>query len=419
MSTLKEKLYEIIERDKDELFEILGDLIKINSENFGSHGNEAECSDYIADYFRNLGYDGESYSPLEVENLKNHPDYLDGRNLENRKCCSVLIPGTKHDRRLMLAAHVDTVEIGDLKNWEFPPLAGDMVDGMIRGRGACDDKYGCAICMFLIKKLKELGVALDFDLVFAGYSDEEYGGSNGALASCLKYPSDDCLNIDCREHELWDSGVGGGCIKFLVSSKESVDNCTRVINGLNLFIDRLAEFENRRKAELEAEPSFAGDMVAARPMRIMHFTTGDAGGTDMDKGEFLVTLYTTQNEKTIRSELDAVLDSLKADFDKMGLNEPSYVFTTRFFHYIESHGDTPVTDKIIRLGEENGYHIKRCGACLSDLPMFRIYGSSRAVALGAGGAFSRKGGSHQANEYIECDKLLKLAKVIAGFVAEY
>ena len=38
--TQKQLLYERVEVDKDELFALLGSLIQINSENFGSHGNE-------------------------------------------------------------------------------------------------------------------------------------------------------------------------------------------------------------------------------------------------------------------------------------------------------------------------------------------------------------------------------------------
>ena len=42
MMDKRELLYSVIESDKDELFELLGNLIRINSENFGSHGNEIE-----------------------------------------------------------------------------------------------------------------------------------------------------------------------------------------------------------------------------------------------------------------------------------------------------------------------------------------------------------------------------------------
>ena len=63
---MKEKLYEIIERDKEELFDLLGSLIRINSENYGDYGNEIECAEYIKKYCEDLGYGAEVYSPLEI-----------------------------------------------------------------------------------------------------------------------------------------------------------------------------------------------------------------------------------------------------------------------------------------------------------------------------------------------------------------
>ena len=418
-NTLKEMLYEAIDKDKGELFEILSSLIQINSENFGSYGNEAACAEFIADYFNKLGHEGDVYSPLEIDNIRQHPDYFDGRNLENRKNCSVIVKGKTNTKRLMLAAHIDTVEIGALSEWECPPLSGEIKDGKIHGRGACDDKYGIAISMFLIKKMKELGLELDYDLIFSAFCDEEYGGSNGALAACLKYPCDDCLVLDCRENELWDSGCGGGVYSFKVSSKESTDNCTNVLNGMNLLIEKLGRFEKRRKAELEAIPEFSGSVVAKRPMRIMDFSVGENGGVNMDKGQFSVTLYTSKKEEEIIDEFRKVFLSVEKKFEKMGLNKPELQRTTRFFHYVESNGETEMIKTLLNLSRENGVSMKRCGACLSDLPMFKIYGSHRAVAMGMGASFSRKGGSHQANEYIECDKVVKLAKIVAGFIAEY
>ena len=47
---LKQLLYKKIEADKDELFALLGSLIQINSENFGSHGNEKACAEYVKNY---------------------------------------------------------------------------------------------------------------------------------------------------------------------------------------------------------------------------------------------------------------------------------------------------------------------------------------------------------------------------------
>ena len=65
---------EIRERN-EELFRKLGDLIRINSENFGSTGNEKEIAYFLADAFSALGCKTEVYSPLEIEGITSHPDY--------------------------------------------------------------------------------------------------------------------------------------------------------------------------------------------------------------------------------------------------------------------------------------------------------------------------------------------------------
>ena len=81
--TIKEILG-IIDERQEELYGLLSDLIKINSENFGSYGNEKECAEYIKKLCEDMGLQAELYSPLVIDNFENHPDYFPGRNLENR-----------------------------------------------------------------------------------------------------------------------------------------------------------------------------------------------------------------------------------------------------------------------------------------------------------------------------------------------
>jgi len=57
-----------------------------------------------------------------------------------------------------------------------------------------------------------------------------------------------------------------------------------------------------------------------------------------------------------------------------------------------------------------------CGSCLSDLSVISKYGSSRAFGFGAGRDFSKPGGAHQPDEYIECDKLVEYTKTIAAYI---
>ena len=55
-----------------------------------------------------------------------------------------IIDGGMTGPTTVLDGHIDTVGIDDESEWSFPPFAGDVADGMIRGRGASDMKCGVA-----------------------------------------------------------------------------------------------------------------------------------------------------------------------------------------------------------------------------------------------------------------------------------
>lgn len=415
----KEQLMQIIDRDKEELFALLGSLIQINSENFGPHGNEQEIAAFIQSYCRDMGYRADIYSPMELPDFENHPDYLKGRHLENRYNCTVTVPGASHEKKLMLAGHLDTVEIGDETKWDFPPLLGQVRDGRVLGRGACDDKYAVATSLFLIKKLKELGISLNYDLLFSAYCDEEHGGSNGALAAVLKYPCDDYLNLDCKGFEIWNSGVGGGGVRFTVSSREPMDNCSRVLAGLRVVEKHMESFCANRRKELAENPIFTGTIVARNAYRIMSYAAGGSGGMNMDTGNFKITYYTDKQEPVIQAELDAMKAAADAELEALGLYPLRIEKTTRFFHYVEGERNNPVIDLLKKAGAENGMEMPVKGACLSDFPMFVMYGNPKAVCFGLGGDFDQPGGAHQANECVNCDDLVKFTKIVGAFLMDY
>ncbi|MDN5362780.1 MAG: hypothetical protein PWP70_1827 [Moorella sp. (in: firmicutes)] len=80
---------------------------------------------------------------------------------------------------ILMDAHMDTVPAGDPADWGFDPILGKYENGIIYGRGACDDK-GCLACMvYAGKAIKELGLAGDFTLYIVGVVGEEVGEGNG------------------------------------------------------------------------------------------------------------------------------------------------------------------------------------------------------------------------------------------------
>lgn len=407
-----------IEEKKEDLFQKLSALIKIDSQNFGSYGKEKEIAEYLASVFAELGYASSVYSPIEVEGLLEHVDYYAGRSLEDRRNMSVLIPGIDHKKTLMIAAHCDTVPIGALSTWTASPLGGEIRDGKIWGRGACDDKYGIAAAWFLIALFKEKGIRLPYDLIFTAYCDEEGGGGNGALAACLKYPVDDVVNLDCKNLEIWAGGAGGGCLRASFVTKEPVDNCECLTDAMMILREEMSAFRRKRHDELMEHRLFAESIIPDTAVRFQAEQIG--GNLSLNRATATICFYTCKTEEEIRTELDEITGRMKERLAPLGIVFEGFRLVTRFFRFAQTAEANPVLDGMVKSIERvTGTPGKGIGSCLSDLPLFILYGSPRAFCFGAGRDFGEYGGAHQPDEFIECDKFLEFTEILADFLLAY
>ena len=85
-----------IDNRKEELFELLSSMIKINSESYRSYGNEKELAEYIHKLNIELDLESNIYSPRDLDGVINHPDYMSGRGLENRMNVNAVWKGTEN-----------------------------------------------------------------------------------------------------------------------------------------------------------------------------------------------------------------------------------------------------------------------------------------------------------------------------------
>ncbi|MCF8370087.1 MAG: YgeY family selenium metabolism-linked hydrolase [Bacteroidales bacterium] len=76
-------------------------------------------------------------------------------------------------KTLAIDGHIDTVDMGNLDNWEFDPLGGEIKDGFVYGRGTVDQKGGPAAFVTSGRILKELGFDKDLTIYFVGSVMEE------------------------------------------------------------------------------------------------------------------------------------------------------------------------------------------------------------------------------------------------------
>lgn len=82
---------------------------------------------------------------------------------------------------LMFAGHTDVVPTGELAHWQHDPFAGEIVNGQIYGRGACDMKGGVAASVIaILEHIRVDGVPKgSISLVLTG--DEEGPAINGTV----------------------------------------------------------------------------------------------------------------------------------------------------------------------------------------------------------------------------------------------
>ncbi|MDQ3645872.1 MAG: M20 family metallopeptidase [Actinomycetota bacterium] len=77
-------------------------------------------------------------------------------------------------------SHLDVVPVGDPGLWERHPFSGDIEDGLLHGRGACDAKGPIAAALEAVAMLREAGFEPSGTLELELVADEETMGFKGA-----------------------------------------------------------------------------------------------------------------------------------------------------------------------------------------------------------------------------------------------
>jgi len=152
-----------------EVVEIVRDLIRIDSSNYGdgTGPGEAAAAEYVEARLREVGLDPERYSCGP-----------------RRDGVVVRIPGRDSSRgALMVHGHLDVVP-ARAEDWSRPPFAAEIDDDlgvpMIWGRGAVDMKDMCGMTLATVRSWARGGVQPERDIVVNFLPDEEAGGHIGS-----------------------------------------------------------------------------------------------------------------------------------------------------------------------------------------------------------------------------------------------
>jgi putative selenium metabolism hydrolase len=75
-------------------------------------------------------------------------------------------------RVMVFDSHIDTVGIGDSAEWGWDPFEGKVEDGVIFGRGACDEKGSTPGMIYAMAALKQLDLLGDWTIYYFGNMEE-------------------------------------------------------------------------------------------------------------------------------------------------------------------------------------------------------------------------------------------------------
>jgi acetylornithine deacetylase/succinyl-diaminopimelate desuccinylase-like protein len=152
-----------------EVVELVSDLIRIDSSNYGdgTGPGEAEAAEYVEARLREVGLDPERYSCGP-----------------RREGVVVRIPGRDRSRgALLLHSHLDVVP-ARADDWSHPPFGAEVDDDlgvpMLWGRGAVDMKDMCGMTLATVRSWARNGVQPERDVVLNFLPDEEAGGWTGS-----------------------------------------------------------------------------------------------------------------------------------------------------------------------------------------------------------------------------------------------
>jgi acetylornithine deacetylase len=167
--------------------------------------------------------------------------------------------GRAGGRRVVLSGHIDVVPPGDPATWTADPWGGEVRDGRLYGRGACDMKGGVAAILAAVRALVASGAAdrLAGELVVALVPGEEDGGQGTLAAIRAGAPGD--LAIITEPSNLDIVVAHAGAITFRLTVPGRAAHASQRREGVsaldNLYVVlRALEADETERNAAETDP---------------------------------------------------------------------------------------------------------------------------------------------------------------------
>jgi acetylornithine deacetylase len=401
--------------DRDRLIDDLQTLVRMRS----ITGSEEIVADWAAGAVQQLG--------LAVEMVRHdlpgiHADPAWPGEEMPRTSLPVVVgrAGRAEGRRVILSGHLDVVPPGDPATWSQDPWGGEVVDGRLYGRGACDMKGGVAAILAGVRLLGARGdlERLVGQLQVVLVPSEEDGGQ-GTLAAIRSGATADMAII--TEPSRLDVIVAhAGAITFRLTVPGRAAHASRRREGISaldkLFVltQALVADEGRRN-ETETDPLMTA-LGLPYPTIVGIVEGGEWASTVLDRvvayGRYGVRLGQTPAEA--EAELGAVVADACAADEFLRDHPVTVEITGGRFGSARIASDHPLPVGLAEVVESvTGRRPELRGEPYgADMQMFVNHGGTPCVIFGPGDVKF----AHSADEFVPLEEVETCARVLAAWV---
>lgn len=415
-------------RYRDEIIQVMQDLIRRPSRNTPPDGEELACQEYIANYLREAGLAVDMYEPDQVPGLTEHPAFWPGRNYRGRPNVSSLLEGRGGGRSLLLTGHMDTVALGD-NAWSKPPFGAEVRDGRLYGLGSIDMKGAMGAMLVLYKAIAREKLPLRGALSYESVVDEEEAGVNATIAGRLRNgPMDGAVIPEGTELKIYPAARGVLISDLIFRSGQGTwlevgtagESAAGAVEQIGVFLTHLDEFQaSRRKHPVHPLYTSYPDPV---PVQVTKVYAGGWGNQvpiavpPEGRIELIVQTMPGEERADVLKEQEQWLAGLAAAYPRVFAIPPE---TRQRLRCIPGTAMDPahplvttIADSVRRVCGVEPTVIGAPYAC-DMFALHQIFGMPACIFGPTGG------NAHAADEYVELDSVFSFFEALLLFVMRW
>jgi acetylornithine deacetylase len=363
--------------DEHVLVDDLRELVRIPS--VGGTAAEVDVQVHCADLLRGLDLHVDQWD-LDLAESAADP-LFPGVEVDRDRAVGVV--GSTHAEgtpAFVLQGHTDVVLPGDPAAWQgADPFSGELRDGLVFGRGACDMKAGVAANLAVVRTLRAAGVRLSRPLAVHCVIGEEDGGL-GAFATLRRgHRGDAAVITEPTTAQIMTAAAGALTFRIEVAGRSAHGSMRRVgVSAFEAFLpihEALLALEAERNKD--PDPLFTTDLPYALSFGMIRAGEWSSSVPDLLVAEGRYGVTVDEDPREARAAFETVVDDVAARDPWLRDHRPVVSWPGGQF----AGGRTDVAHPIV---EELRGALRDTGA---DRPQLTaaVYGSDLRLYTGIGG----------------------------------